>query len=173
MVATYPFSLLLKAPRPIKKLIVLTADVVMMVIILNLLMIIRQGHLQFYVPWPSQGFIYGITLVCLLLSGVYQAVLRAFDDRLMKNVLLALAAFLAVVETLRYVGWLTPLIALRLCLWGVYLDVAESLAGEGFVASKIGFHLQLPCDDLRCRSGRSTANGQSARAGQQSGLRFF
>lgn len=106
MVATYPFSLLLKAPRPIKKLIVLTADVVMMVIILNLLMIIRQGHLQFYVPWPSQGFIYGITLVCLLLSGVYQAVLRAFDDRLMKNVLLALAAFLAVVETLRYVGWL-------------------------------------------------------------------
>ncbi|MEY2864327.1 MAG: hypothetical protein RLY58_2034, partial [Pseudomonadota bacterium] len=79
-------KVLLNAPRTVKQMIFIVADLSMMIVILHLSMMFRLGQLSVDIPLESQFIFYGMSLISLFFLGVYRAVLRAFDDRLMKAV---------------------------------------------------------------------------------------
>lgn len=80
----------LAAPRWVKQLIIMSGDLVMMVLILHMVMAFRLGKIHLSIPADAQLIIYSLSMISLLLSGSYRTVLRAFDDHLMKSVLVSL-----------------------------------------------------------------------------------
>ncbi len=81
---------ILTAPRIVKQLILLTIDLVVMVLILHAVMTFRVGKLHLDIPLTAQLIIYSLSMLSIWASGAYRTVLRAFDDHLMKSVLVSL-----------------------------------------------------------------------------------
>lgn len=77
-------------PRWQKQLIIMSSDLVIMVFILHFLMAARLLSLDYYLPLQSQVIIYTLSFVFLVLSGLYQEILRSFNENLFKSVLLGL-----------------------------------------------------------------------------------
>nr|WP_143253726.1 nucleoside-diphosphate sugar epimerase/dehydratase [Alkanindiges hydrocarboniclasticus] len=85
-----PLKSLSRLPRWQKQLIIMTSDLVVMVFILHFLMAARLLSLDYHLPFQSQLIIYSLSFVFLTLSGLYQEILRSFNEHLFKSVLLGL-----------------------------------------------------------------------------------
>lgn len=85
-----PLKILSRLPRWQKQLIIMTSDLVVMVFILHFLMAARLLSLDYHLPFQSQLIIYSLSFVFLTLSGLYQEILRSFNEHLFKSVLLGL-----------------------------------------------------------------------------------
>lgn len=85
-----PLKSLSRLPRWQKQLIIMTSDLVVMVFILHFLMAARLLSLDYYLSFQSQLIIYSLSFVFLTLSGLYQEILRSFNEHLFKSVLLGL-----------------------------------------------------------------------------------
>lgn len=79
-----------RLPRWQKQLIIMSSDLVVMVFILHFLMAARLQSLDYHLPLHSQLIIYSLTFVFLALSGLYQEILRSFNEHSFKSVLLGL-----------------------------------------------------------------------------------
>lgn len=93
-------KVLLNAPRTVKQMIVIVADLTVMIIVLHLSMMFRLGQISVDIPIASQLIFYGLSLASLSILGVYRTVLRAFDDRLMKAVLASFFGLMVVLVML-------------------------------------------------------------------------
>lgn len=85
-----PLKSLSRLPRWQKQLIIMTSDLVVMVFILHFLMAARLLSLDYHLSFQSQLIIYSLSFVFLTLSGLYQEILRSFNEHLFKSVLLGL-----------------------------------------------------------------------------------
>jgi FlaA1/EpsC-like NDP-sugar epimerase len=99
-------KLVFSAPRRTKQLIVMTVDITMMMVILHLAMIFRLGKIDIDIPIDAYCIIYGLSLIALIFSGVYRMVLRTFDDRIMKSVLISFLVIMVLMVSLIKSGFL-------------------------------------------------------------------
>ena len=84
------FAVLSRLPRWQKQLIVMSGDLAVMVFTLHFLMAARLFSLEYYLPLQSQLIIYLLSFVFLALSGLYQEILRSFNEHLFRSVLVGL-----------------------------------------------------------------------------------
>lgn len=85
-----PLELLSNMPRWQKQLFIMAFDLVMMIVALHFLTAARLRSLDYDLPLQTQAIVYGLSFVFLFLSGLYQEILRSFNENLFKAVLLSL-----------------------------------------------------------------------------------
>lgn len=104
-------NLLLKlqaSPRRLKQFVLLTADVVMLPVLLLLAWTLRTE----VIIWPSVANATDLITatwlgaICLVAAGIYRTVVRAFDEHFFSSLMLAVLIYSSVLFTVNAMGWL-------------------------------------------------------------------
>ncbi len=85
-----PLRVLSDLPRWQKQLIIMAFDLAVMIFTLHFLMAARLLSLDYKLSLQTQLIVYGLSFVFLFFSGLYQEILRSFNENLFKSVLLSL-----------------------------------------------------------------------------------
>ena len=80
-----PLQLLSNMPRWQKQLFIMAFDLVVMIFALHFLTAARLRSLDYDLPLQTQAIVYGLSFVFLFLSGLYQEILRSFNENLFKK----------------------------------------------------------------------------------------
>ncbi|MDN3453867.1 MULTISPECIES: nucleoside-diphosphate sugar epimerase/dehydratase [unclassified Psychrobacter] len=128
---------LLSLPRMVKRIILMSADLLMSMLCLYLALALRYGYMANHIS-PAALFFYAIIpVIGLFAIGFYKGVSRVFFDAVMRQVLQLFVLLILAYQLIIFLDWLptiprsTPIIYLFLLfiwLWNSRLTIKELLA---------------------------------------------
>ena len=92
-----PLNALSRLSRWQKQLFIMVFDLGVMVFSLHFLMAARLRSLDYDLSLQTQLIVYGLTFVFLFISGLYQEILRSFNENLFKSVLFSLFVLILII----------------------------------------------------------------------------